>query len=120
MNKDDILREAINLSGYYKIGDDVPVCLDDTIDISFDEQVSIVLARELKKFRPDLFKEKNKDVVYIICNGDSYQLPSIDLTDLLQTQKPFSDAKILTYSLSEKKILKCIYKGDGTKWVLCK
>lgn len=119
---DELLRQAIKMSGYYNY-EASSITLDDSIDISIDEQVSILLARELKKYRPDLFQERNKDILYMVCNnfGDllncRYSLPSEDLTSLMENEKPFDDSYIVTYSLSEKKILSKLYKGDGTRWV---
>ena len=118
MNKDELLIKAINESGYYEYIN-VPVCLDMEDGIEFQKQVSILLARELEKFRPDLFKEINRDLVYVVCNGkNNYSLPSSDLTSLMETEKPYDDSVIGVFSLSERKIISKLYKGDGTKWVL--
>lgn len=119
MNKDELLIKAINESGYYDYSG-VPIRLDIDDGIEFQTQVSILLARELEKFRPDLFEAKYKDCVYVICNGEghsNYTLPSLDLTSLMESQKPYDDAYIAVYSLSERKIISKLYKGDGTKWV---
>lgn len=118
MNKDELLINAINESGYYDYCG-VSICLDVDDGIEFQKQVSILLARELEKFRPDLFKERNRDLVYVVCNGKSnYSLPSSDLTSLMETEKPYDDSYIGVYSLSERKIISKLYKGDGTKWVI--
>ena len=117
INKDMLLKEAILNSGYYEnVG--VSVVLDAEDAIEFQTQVSILLARELEKFRPDLFEAKYKDCVYVVCNGNSnYSLPTQDLTSLMENEKPYTDSFIAVYSLSERKILSKLYKGDGTKWV---
>jgi len=118
MNKDELLINAIKESGYYDYAG-VPVRLDMEDGIEFQKQVSILLARELEKFRPDLFSEKNRDLVYIVCNGKyNYSLPSSDLTSLMETEKPYDDSFIGVFSLSERKLISKLYKGDGTKWVL--
>ena len=53
INKDMLLKEAILNSGYYEnVG--VSVVLDAEDAIEFQTQVSILLARELEKYRPDL------------------------------------------------------------------
>lgn len=118
MNKDELLINAINESGYYDYcGVSIHLDMDDGIE--FQKQVSILLARELEKFRPDLFKERNHDLVYIVCNGtNNYSLPSSDLTSLMESEKPYDDSYIGVFSLSERIIISKLYKGDGTKWVL--
>lgn len=118
INKDMLLKQAILNSGYYEnVG--VSVVLDAEDAIEFQTQVSILLARELEKFRPDLFEAKYKDCVYVVCNGKSnYSLPSSDLTSLMETEKPYDDSYIGVFSLSERKIISKLYKGDGTKWVI--
>lgn len=116
-NKDNLLKTAIEYSGFY-MRKDVDVTLDDSCDLSFDEQVELLLARELVKFRPDLMTKQDKDIVYIVCDGDkNYSLPSNDLTSLLEEEKPYDDAVIAVYSLTDKKIVNKLYKGDGTKWI---
>ena len=116
--KDMLLKQAILNSGYYEnVGVSVVLDAEDTIE--FQTQVSILLARELEKFRPDLFDAKYKDCVYVVCNGKSnYSLPSSDLTSLMETEKPYDDSYIGVFSLSERKIISKLYKGDGTKWVI--
>lgn len=117
--KDDLLREAIEQTGYY-ISKDITVTLNDKCDLSYINQIALLLAREVVRFRPDLTVNKEKDVVYIICFSDgNYSLPTNDLTTLLETQKPFADDYITSYSLSKKKILSKLYKGDGVKWIPC-
>lgn len=118
INKDMLLKQAILNSGYYEnVGVSVVLDVEDTIE--FQTQVSILLARELEKFRPDLFEAKYKDCVYVVCNGKSnYSLPSSDLTSLMETEKPYDDSYIGVFSLSERKIISKLYKGDGTKWVI--
>ena len=118
INKDMLLKQAILNSGYYEyVGVSVVLDAEDTIE--FQTQVSILLARELEKFRPDLFEAKYKDCVYVVCNGKAnYSLPSSDLTSLMETEKPYDDSIIGVFSLSERKIISKLYKGDGTKWVL--
>lgn len=118
MNKDELLIKAIEESGYYDYSD-VSVRLDMDDGIDFQKQVSILLARELEKFRPDLFQERNRDLVYVVCNGKyNYSLPSSDLTNLMETEKPYDDSFIGVFSLSERKLISKLYKGDGTRWVL--
>lgn len=115
-NMDDVLREAIESSGYYEYKD-TPADLRNE-ELTYKQQVPLILARELVKFRPDLLNAVDKDVVFIVCNGSStYSLPSVDLTALLENEKPYSDTIIGTYSLSERKLVKKLYKGDGTKWI---
>lgn len=117
--KDDLLREAIEQAGYY-ISKDIAVTLDDNCDLSYAEQVALLLAREVARSRPDLLDaEPNKDLVYVVNNGggDNYSLLSSDLTALLENEKPYDDAVIGVYSLSERKLVQKLYKGDGTKWV---
>ena len=117
--KDDLLREAIEQAGYY-ISKDIAVTLDDNCDLSYAEQIALLLAREVARSRPDLLDaEPNKDLVYVVNNGggDNYSLPSSDLTALLENEKPYDDAVIGVYSLSERKLVHKLYKGNGTKWV---
>ena len=64
--KDDLLREAIEQAGYY-ISKDIAVTLDDNCDLSYAEQVALLLAREVARSRPDLLDaEPNKDLVYVV------------------------------------------------------
>lgn len=117
--KDDLLREAIEQAGYY-ISKDITVTLDDNCDLSYAEQVALLLAREVARSRPDLLEdEPNKDLVYVVNNEgkDNYSLPSSDLTALLENEKPYDDAVIGIYSLSERKLVRKLYRGNGTKWV---
>ena len=116
--KDDLLREAIKRTGYY-ILKDITVTLDDNCDLSYAEQVALLLAREVVRYRPDLLDAEPKDLVYVVNNGggDNYSLPSLDLTALLENEKPYDDAVIGVYSLSERKLVHKLYKGNGTKWV---
>lgn len=113
-NMDEILKEAIESSGFYNTKD--PCTLRDE-NMNYMDQVALVLAREVVKFRPDLLQEKNQDIVYVVSSESGYSLPSSDLTSLLETEKPFDDAIISTYSLSERKLIKKLYKGDGVKWI---
>lgn len=117
--KDDLLREAIEQAGYY-ISKDITVTLDDNCDLSYAEQVALLLAREVARSRPDLLEdEPNKDLVYVVNDEgkDNYSLPSSDLTALLENEKPYDDAVIGVYSLSERKLVRKLYRGNGTKWV---
>lgn len=117
--KDDLLREAIEQAGYY-ISKDIAVTLDDNCDLSYAEQVALLLAREVARSRPDLLEdESNKDLVYVVNTEgkDNYSLPSSDLTALLENEKPYDDAVIGVYSLSERKLVRKLYRGNGTKWV---
>lgn len=117
--KDDLLREAIEQAGYY-ILKDITVTLDDNCDLSYAEQVALLLAREVARSRPDLLEdEPNKDLVYVVNNEgkDNYSLPSSDLTALLENEKPYNDAVIGVYSLSERKLVRKLYRGNGTKWI---
>lgn len=117
MYKDEVLKQAIEGSGYYEFKN---VAFDfGNEEMNYKDQICIVLARALVKFRPDLVEEKNRDIVYLICDNDRYGLPEMDLTELLEREPPYDGAEIVTYSLSERKILRCLYEGDGTKWVLC-
>ena len=117
--KDEVLKKAIEDSGYYEFKE-IAFNLGDE-DIDYKTQVSVILAREIVKFRPDLLTERNPDLVYVICNGEgNYTLPSLDLTTLMENQKPYDDAYIAIFSLSEQKIISKIYKGNGTKWVSIK
>ena len=114
---DEILKEAIESSGYYSF---LKEPFDLTLrneNMNYMDQVALVLAREVVKFRPDLLQEKNQDIVYVVSSESGYSLPSSDLTSLLETEKPFDDAIISTYSLSERKLIKKLYKGDGVKWI---
>ena len=114
---DEILKEAIESSGYYSF---LKEPFDLTLrneNMNYMDQVALVLAREVVKFRPDLLQEKNQDIVYVVSSESGYSLPSSDLTSLLETEKPFDDAVISTYSLSERKLIKKLYKGDGVKWI---
>ena len=114
---DEILKEAIESSGYYSF---LMEPFDLTLrneNMNYMDQVALVLAHEVVRFRPDLLKEKNQDVVYVVSSESGYSLPSSDLTSLLETEKPFDDAVISTYSLSERKLVKKLYKGDGVKWI---
>jgi hypothetical protein len=114
---DEILKEAIESSGYYSF---LMEPFDLTLrneNMNYMDQVALVLAREVVKFRPDLLQERNQDIVYVVSSESGYSLPSSDLTSLLETEKPFDDAVISTYSLSERKLIKKLYKGDGVKWI---
>ena len=114
---DEILKEAIESSGYYLF---LKEPFDLTLrneNMNYMDQVALVLAREVVKFRPDLLQEKNQDIVYVVSSESGYSLPSSDLTSLLENEKPFDDAIISTYSLSERKLVKKLYKGDGVKWI---
>jgi hypothetical protein len=114
---DEILKEAIESSGYYLF---LKEPFDLTLrneNMNYMDQVALVLAREVVKFRPDLLQERNQDIVYVVSSESGYSLPSSDLTSLLETEKPFDDAVISTYSLSERKLVKKLYKGDGVKWI---
>ena len=114
---DEILKEAIESSGYYQF---LKEPFDLTLrneNMNYMDQVALVLAREVVKFRPDLLQERNQDIVYVVSSESGYSLPSSDLTSLLETEKPFDDAVISTYSLSERKLIKKLYKGDGVKWI---
>lgn len=114
---DEILKEAIESSGYYLF---LKEPFDLTLrneNMNYMDQVALVLAREVVKFRPDLLQERNQDIVYVVSSESGYSLPSSDLTSLLETEKPFDDAIISTYSLSERKLIKKLYKGDGVKWI---
>lgn len=116
-NMDEILKEAIESSGYYLF---LKEPFDLTLrneNMNYMDQVALVLAREVVKFRPDLLQEKNQDIIYIVSGESGYSLPSSDLTSLLENEKPFDDAVISTYSLSERKLIKKLYKGDGVKWI---
>lgn len=113
-NMDEVLKEAIESSGFYNIKD--PCVLRDE-NMNYMDQVALVLAREVVKFRPDLLQERNQDIVYVVSSESGYSLPSSDLTSLLENEKPFDDAIISTYSLSERKLIKKLYKGDGVKWI---
>ena len=117
INMDEVLREAIESSGFYTYKD-FP-CILRNEDLNYMDQVALVLAREVVKFRPDLLQETNRDIVYIVSSESGYSLPSSDLTSLLEDEKPFDDAFISTYSLSERKLIKKLYKGNGFKWIPC-
>ena len=72
--KDDLLREAIERAGYY-ISKDIAVTLDDNCDLSYAEQVALLLAREVAKSRPDLLDaEPNKDYVETPINGEKLNI----------------------------------------------
>lgn len=116
--KDDLLREAIEQSGYYQHKNEI-VTLDENCDLRYEQQICILLAREVVKSRPDLLNAPEKDLVYVVNNGggDNYSLPSSDLTLLLENEKPYDDAVIGVYSLSERKLVHKLYKGNGTNWV---
>lgn len=116
-NMDNVLREAIESSGFYAYKN-YPCNLRDD-NMNYTEQVALVLAREVIKFRPDLLEEPNQDIVFIVSSESGYSLPSKDLTSLLENEKPFDDSVIGTYSLSERKLVKKLYKGDGIKWIPC-
>ena len=113
-NMDEVLKEAIESSGFYNIKD--PCTLRDE-NMNYMNQVALVLAREVVKFRPDLLQERNQDIVYVVSSESGYSLPSSDLTSLLEIEKPFDDAFISTYSLSERKLIKKLYEGNGVKWI---
>lgn len=114
---DEILKEAIESSGYYQFLEEPFDLTLRNENMNYMDQVALVLAREVVKFRPDLLQEKNQDIVYVVSSESGYSLPSSDLTSLLETEKPFDDAVISTYSLSERKLVKNLYKGDGVKWI---
>lgn len=114
---DEILKEAIESSGYYSF---LMEPFDLTLrneNMNYMDQVALVLAHEVVRFRPDLLQERNQDIVYVVSSESGYSLPSSDLTSLLENEKPFDDAVISTYSLSERKLIKKLYKGDGVKWI---
>lgn len=114
--KDDMLREAIESSKYYEFEN---VACDLRSDNEpYLQQVALLLAREVVKHRPDLLNPADNDVVYVVCNGASnYSLPTSDLTTLMESEKPFDDAFIGSYSLSKRKLLRKLYKGNGIQWV---
>ena len=114
---DEILKEAIESSGYYQFLEEPFDLTLRNENMNYMDQVALVLAREVVKFRPDLLQEKNQDIVYVVSSESGYSLPSSDLTSLLETEKPFDDAVISTYSLSERKLIKKLYKGDWVKWI---
>ena len=110
---DDVLIECIKDSGYYEYQN---VNLD---DLPNDKRIAIILAGEILALRPELEKE-NSDVVYIkkviLENGDeTFSLPSKSLARFLK-DPPFVDSTIYTYSVKEEKLLKKLYKGNGTGW----
>ena len=114
---DEILREAVESSGYYSF---LKEPFDLTLrneNMNYLEQVALVLAREVAKFRPDLISEPNQDIVYVVSSESGYSLPSSDLTSLLENEKPFDDAIISSYSLSERKLIKKLFKGNGVIWI---
>lgn len=115
---DRYLIEAIEASGYREYKD---VNWD---DLPSDKRTAVILASELVALRPDLFVEDNPDVVFIIQrtfeNGTiGCSLPKKSLSELLKTP-PYDDSKICSYSLSDEKILKKLYKGTGRNWELIK
>ena len=114
---DEILKEAIESSGYYQFLEEPFDLTLRNENMNYMDQVALVLAREVVKFRPDLLQERNQDIVYVVSSESGYSLPSSDLTSLLETEKPFDDAIISTYNLSERKLIKKLYKGDGVKWI---
>ena len=114
---DDKLVEAIRDSGFYEYGE---VNLDDLPKL---QKSAMILAGALIPFRPDLFKEINSDVTFIIktiseTGAVSYSLPK-NLSKLLQ-EPPYDDSVICSYSLKDEKILKNLYKGTGTRWEIIK
>lgn len=117
INMDEVLREAVESSGFY-VYKDCPCNLRDD-SMNYMDQVALVLAREVIKFRPDLLEESNQDIVFVVSSESGYSLPSPDLTSLLENEKPFDDSVISSYSLSERKIIKKLYKGDGIRWIPC-
>lgn len=114
-NMDEVLREAIESAGFYAYKN-YPCDLRDD-NMNYLEQVALVLAREVAKFRPDLISEPNQDIVYVVSSESGYSLPSSDLTSLLENEKPFDDAIISSYSLSERKLIKKLFKGNGVIWI---
>jgi len=115
---DEILIEAIKESGFYEYKD---VNLDDLTNL---QRSAIILAQQVQLFRPDLFIEKDHDVVFVIQrtfeNGDvGCSLPKNNLNELLKTA-PYDDSVIYSYSLKNEKLLKKLYKGTGKNWELIK
>lgn len=114
-NKDDVLREAIEFSKYWEYKDSYIDLRND--NLSYSQGAIILLAREVVKFRPDLLEEKiNGDIVYIVRSGSNNGLPSVDLTSLMENEKPYDDAVIGTYSLSQRKFISILFKGNGISW----
>ncbi len=115
--KDDLLREALEASGYYQQQDKI-VTLDENCDLRYEQQVSLLLAREVVRSRPDLLSVPDRDLVYIVCDSlGNFGLPSNDLTRLLEEEKPFDDCFIGVYSLSKRRLMNKLYKGNGVDWV---
>lgn len=116
---DEILYEAIEVSGYWELKD---VNWD---DLPVEKRALLILATELSLLRPDLFLKHDPDVVFIIQrtfeNGivGCCSLPKKSLGELLKTP-PYDDLVVCSYSLKDEKILQKIYKGTGTRWELIK
>lgn len=113
MYDDETLTECIKASGFYEYEN---VNLD---DLPNDKRIAVILAGEILALRPEL-KNVNFDVVYIkkviLENGDeTFSLPSKSLARFLK-DPPFVDSTIYTYSVKEEKLLKKLYKGNGTDW----
>ena len=117
-SSDEILRECIESSGYFDKENVIADLQSD--DLPYSQQVSLILARELVKYRPDLITKKENDVVFIVCGKDElgkniYSLPTT-LTEALDTP-PYDDSQIKSYSLSKQEFLMTLYKGNGHNWV---
>ena len=117
-NGDELIRKAldyVDVEGNEEIRADM-----ENEDYPLDLQVQIILAKAVLALRPDLRRTKDKDVVYIVksvINGkETYSLPSDSLDELLKGTLPYDDSMICTYSISQKKILKKLYRGTGTIW----
>lgn len=118
-NNDELLIEAIESSGVLN-EENINPDLSDNCELPYEKQVSYILARELLKFRPDLSKPVEKDILFIVETTNAwgercFSLPMKSLGECLE-KKPFDDSSIWSYSLSEQKLIKELYYGDGIIW----
>lgn len=123
-NNDEILREAIEAAGYYsKKGFKADLRTD---DLSYDDQVKLILARALIDARPDLEVEPNKDLVFIVRSFDSNgsQMNSIPFNcvgEAMKNSTPYDDSEIWSYSISKQEFVEGLYCGNGCgKWKVIK
>lgn len=119
-SNDELLREALESTGIFGEYENKKVDLSEDCELSYSLQVQLILARELLRLRPDLGKPVEKDVVFVVETTNAwgercFSLPMKTLGECLD-KKPFDDSSIWSYSLSEQKLLKELYYGDGIIW----
>lgn len=120
---DEILREAIESSGYYTKKDFIADLRSD--DLSYDDQVKLILARALVEVRPELEVEPDKDLVFMVryfdSNGNRHtSIPYNCVGQAIKNNPPFDDSEIWSYSISKQDFVEGLYSGNGIEWMVIK